>query len=65
MIVIINPALLTVKEKGKKLIKVYWDGIKLAIKFVDADATKIKISDKFIIIKSSNFPIISDGLVRI
>ena len=32
--------------KGKKFIKVYWDGIKLAIKLVDADAIIIKIKAK-------------------
>ncbi len=62
---IINPALLTDKEKGKKLIKVYWDGIKLTIKFVEADAIIIKIRAKTIKNKLSNFPIMSVGFVSI
>ena len=49
---------------GAKLIKEYWEGIKFAIKFVDAVANKIKI--KAIILKKilSNFPIISVGLTN-
>ena len=50
---------------GIRLIKQFWEGIKLAIKFVDAVANKIK--NKTIILKKilSNFPIISVGLTRI
>ena len=45
IIEIIKPALLIDKVKGKKLIKEYWDGIKLAIKLVDAEAIIIIHSD--------------------
>ena len=62
---IIKPALLTDKEKGKKLIKVYWDGIKFAIKFVEAEAIIIKIKAKTIRKKLSIFPRISVGFVNI
>ena len=62
---IIKPALLIDKEKGKKLIKVYWDGIKLTIKFVEAEAIIINIKAKTIRNKLSNFPRISVGFVSI
>ena len=34
------------KDEGSKLIKVYWEGIKFAIKLVDAEAIIIKIKAK-------------------
>ena len=43
----------------------YWDGIKLAIKLVEADAIMIKIRTRLVINKLSNFPIISEGFVNI
>ena len=64
-IVIIIPALFIDKEKGKKLIKVYCDGIKFTIKFVDAEAIIIKIRAKIITNKLSNFPRISVGFVSV
>ena len=48
-----------------KLIKVYWEGIKFAIKFVEADAIIIKTKAKQVISKLSIFPIMSVGLVNI
>ena len=63
--VIINPALLIDREKGKKFTKVYWDGIKFAIKFVDAEAIPIKTKARIITSKLSNFPRISVGFVNI
>ena len=62
---IIKPALLIDKEKGKKFTKVYWDGIKLTIKFVEAEAIIIKIKAKTTRNKLSNFPRISVGFVKI
>ena len=61
----IIPAEVGVSLLGAKLIKEYWEGIKFAIKFVDAVANKIK--NKTITVKNilSNFPIISVGLTRI
>ena len=59
-----SPALLTDKEKGKKLINVYWDGIKFTIKFVDADAIIIKIKAKTTSNKLSNFPRILLDLLK-
>ena len=53
------------RDEGAKFIRVYCDGIKLAIKFVEADAIIIKHKAKIVINKSSNFPIISNGLVNI
>ena len=52
------------KELGIKLIIEYCDGIKLAIKFVDAEATIIKIKTIIVINKLSIFPIMSVGLVK-
>ena len=49
----------------EKLINEYCDGIKFAIKLVDAEAIIIKIKTKFVISKLSNFPIISEGFVSI
>ena len=43
----------------------YCDGIKFAIKFVDKEASKIKIKAKLVTSKLSNLPIISDGLISI
>ena len=57
--------LLTDKDDGIKLINEYWEGIKLAIKFVEAEAIIIKIKTKLVTSKLSNFPIISVGLVKI
>ena len=65
IIEIIIPALLVDREKGKKFIKVYWDGIKFTIKFVDAEAMIIKTKAKIITSKLSNFPRISVGFVSI
>ena len=62
---IIKLALFKLSKEGTKLISVYWDGIKLAIKFVDKEAIKIKIKAKFVISKLSTFPIISEGFVSI
>ena len=56
--------ILKIRNEGAKLIKVYCDGIKLAIKFVDADAIIIKHKAKTVINKLSNFPIISVGFVK-
>ena len=53
------------KDEGSKLIKVYWEGIKFAIKFVDAEAMIIKIKAKETKRILSNLPIISVGLVKI
>ena len=53
------------RDEGAKFIKVYCDGIKFAIKFVDADAIIINNKTKFIINKLSSFPMISVGFVRI
>ena len=53
------------KDEGSKLIRVYWEGIKFAIKFVDAEAIIIKIKAKETKRILSNLPIISVGLVRI
>ena len=53
------------KEKGKKFTKVYWDGIKLTIKLVDAEAIIIKTKAKIITCKLSNLPRISVGFVNI
>ena len=53
------------KDEGSKLIKVYWEGIKFAIKLVDAEAMIIKIKAKETKRILSNFPIISVGLVKI
>ena len=47
------------KEKGKKFTNVYWDGIKLTIKLVDAEAIIIKTKAKIITFKLSNLPRIS------
>ena len=55
--------LLKESDDGAKLIKVYWEDIKLAIKLVDAEATIIKINARLVISKLSNFPIISVGFV--
>ena len=62
---IAKPALLIEREKGKKFIKVYWDGIKLIIKFVDADAMIIKIKARATRNRLSSLPIISFGFVSI
>ena len=43
----------------------YWDGIKLAIKFVEADAIIMKIKTKLVNNKLFSLPIISVGLVSI
>ena len=43
----------------------YWEGTKLAIKLVDAEAIIIKIKTIFVTSKLSNFPIISVGFVNI
>ena len=43
----------------------YWDGIKLAIKLVEADAIIINIRTRLVINKLSNFPMISEGFVNI
>ena len=51
--------------EGKKLINEYCEGIKLAIKLVDKEATITKIKTKLVISKLSSFPIISIGLVSI
>ena len=56
---------ITEEIQGIKFIKVYCEGIKLAIRFVDAEAIIIKIKTKFVINKLSNFPIISVGFVSI
>ena len=50
---------------GKKLIREYWDGIKLATKLVDADEIIIKKIAIIVINVLSNLPIISVGLVKI
>ena len=50
---------------GKKLIREYWDGIKLATKLVDADAIIMKKMTITVIDVLSNLPIISVGLVKI
>ena len=62
---IIKPALFKDNKLGRKFTKVYCDGIKFAIKFVDADAMIINNKTKFIINKLSNLPIISVGFVSI
>ena len=53
------------RDEGAKLINEYWEGIKFAIKLVDAEAINIKIKAKFVMSKLSNFPIMSVGLVSI
>ena len=60
-----KPDFFNVRGEGIKLIKVYCVGIKLAIKFVDADAIITKIKTKFVINKLSNLPIMSVGFVYI
>ena len=50
---------------GKKLIREYCEGIKLATKLVEAEATTIKKSAIIVICILSNLPIISVGLVNI
>ena len=50
---------------GAKLTIIYCDGIKLAIKFVDAEAIIIKIKTKIVTSKLFSFPIISVGFVNI
>ena len=52
-------------DEGNKLIRVYCEGIKFAIKLVEAVAKIIKIKTKFVIKILSNVPIISVGFVRI
>ena len=64
-IAIIKLELFKVKEDGIKLISVYCEGIKLAIRFVDAEAIKIKHKTKLVISKLFNDPIISVGFVSI
>ena len=49
----------------QKLIKEYWEGIKLATKFVEAEAIIINNNTIVVIAKLSNLPIISVGLVKI
>ena len=58
-------ALFKFRLLGAKFIREYWDGIRLAIKFVEADAIIIKIKAKIVISKLSNLPIISVGFVKI
>ena len=53
------------RDEGIRLINEYCEGIKFAIKFVEAEAIIIKIKTKFVISKLSNFPIMSVGLVSI
>ena len=72
MTLIIKPSIAMIKlelfndkVEGFKLIKVYWEGIKLAIKLVDKDAIIIKIKAKFVISKLFKDPIISVGFVNI
>ena len=62
---IIIPEEVGVNLLGAKLIKEFWDGMKFAIKFVDAVANNI--NNKTIILKVifSNFPMISVGLTKI
>ena len=50
---------------GIKLIRVYCDGIKFAIKFVEADPIIMNINAKVVINRLSIFPIISVGFVKI
>ena len=50
---------------GNKLISEYCDGIKLAIKFVEADAIIIKIKTKLVNNKLFSLPIMSVGFVSI
>ena len=50
---------------GIKFIKEYWEGIKFETKFVEIEATIIKSKAIIVIVKLSNFPIISFGLVKI
>ena len=50
---------------GIKFINEYWEGIKFETKLVDTDATIIKSKAIIVIVKLSNFPIISFGLVKI
>ena len=50
---------------GKKLIREYWDGIKLATKLVDADEIIIKKIAITVMSVLSNLPIMSVGLVKI
>ena len=65
IIEIVKLALLRVNLLGIKLISEYWDGIKLATKLVDIDATTIKNKTTTVICKLSNLPIISVGFVKI
>ena len=50
---------------GKKLIREYWDGIKLATKLVDAEEIIIKKIAITVMSVLSNLPIMSVGLVKI
>ena len=50
-------------DVGNKLISEYCDGIKLAIKFVEADAIIIKIKTKLVNNKLFSLPIMSVGFV--
>ena len=71
-IAIINPAIEIItlelfkeSDEGIKFMKEYCEGIKLAIKLVEADAIIIKIKAKLVKSKLSNFPIMSVGFVNI
>ena len=50
---------------GIKFINEYWEGIKFETKLVDKEATIIKSKAIIVMVKLSNFPIISFGLVKI
>ena len=52
-------------EEGVKLINVYCDGIKLAIKFVEAEAIITNNNARLTIRRLSKVPIISVGFVSI
>ena len=62
---IIILALLTDNDDGKKLIKEYCDGIKLAIKLVETEAIIKNINTKIVTNKLSILPTISVGFVSI
>ena len=62
---IVKLTVLKLNMLGLKLINEYWDGIKFAIKLVDADAIIIKNKTITVTCKLSNLPIMSVGLVNI
>jgi len=53
------------RDDGIKFINVYWEGIKLATKFVDNEAIIIKTRTKLVISKLFKDPIMSVGFVSI